>query len=496
MRYLPLGRHPMLAKQVVVPSASAAALRPWRLYTSSAARARTLGNPSIDSEPMPPSILFELFNLTVRAPTGIATYARNLVRSARQLGYTTDALFHTYLRLDTKDPIFTDIRFFDARNRQESFVAKYIELNWRWIIGAPRGFRPTCLPLAGVVIDQNGSGSDFAGYRRAYALRLFHTISRYHFVRYGSSAICRLLEPPAIFHTTQAIPLRVAGAANIYTIHDIVPLRLPYTTLDDKRFFLQMVRHLGQTADHIVTVSEASRRDLIEICGIPEGRVTNTYQSVSFPEAVLAPSDQEVADFVERAFDLEYRGYFLFFGALEPKKNISRLIDAHLASGTKCPLVIAGALGWEYESDLARIEQRQSDDYRIRGDRIRREQMVRRLGYLSLSQLVALVRGARAVVFPSLYEGFGLPVLESMLLGTPVLTSNITSLAEIAGDAARLVNPYDVNDIARGIRDLDDDEGLRAELTCRGRVQAEKFSPAAHQKRLADVYRAVGFPPD
>jgi glycosyltransferase involved in cell wall biosynthesis len=103
--------------------------------------------------------------------------------------------------------------------------------------------------------------------------------------------------------------------------------------------------------------------------------------------------------------------------------------------------------------------------------------------------LVSLIRGARATLFPSLYEGFGLPVLESMLLGTPVLTSTAGSLPEIAGEAAMLVDPYDVDAIRDGIRTLDADEPLRANLSERGRLQAAKFSPERYRDRLADAYR-------
>jgi len=102
---------------------------------------------------------------------------------------------------------------------------------------------------------------------------------------------------------------------------------------------------------------------------------------------------------------------------------------------------------------------------------------------------VSLIRGARATLFPSLYEGFGLPVLESMLLGTPVLTSTEGSLPEVAGDAALLVDPYDVDAIRQGILTLDADEDLRSELSARGREQAEKFSPERYQARLEEAYR-------
>jgi glycosyltransferase involved in cell wall biosynthesis len=112
--------------------------------------------------------------------------------------------------------------------------------------------------------------------------------------------------------------------------------------------------------------------------------------------------------------------------------------------------------------------------------------------YVSVPMLVTLIRGARAVLFPSLYEGFGLPVLEAMLLGTPVVTSRVSSLPEIAGDAALYVNPYDIDDIARAIKTITAEEGLRRELAERGRAQAELFSMARYRQRIAALYDRLG----
>ena len=103
-------------------------------------------------------------------------------------------------------------------------------------------------------------------------------------------------------------------------------------------------------------------------------------------------------------------------------------------------------------------------------------------------QLISLIRGARAVLFPSIYEGFGLPVAESMFLGTPVLTSNVSSLPEVAGDAALLIDPYSIDAISRAIAALDRDDELCGDLSRRGRVQAQKFSPAAYDDRLRKLY--------
>lgn len=440
---------------------------------------------------MTTSILFELYNHTIRGGTGIATYARNLTRIAKELGFRTDGLFDTQRRLGMKDKLLAEIEFFDARKKRASGIDKFVDNVFSWAVGSPFGLGTVRLPLSGAVIEPPEPVGGFSFFDKAYTARKFMDHSRFHFKRYGSRATLRLPETPTIFHATQAIPLKVRGAINIYTIHDLVPLRLPYASLDDKKFFLKLTRHLARKADHIVTVSETSRRDLIEIAGVSPDRVTNTYQAVVLPPAIMAMTAKQATTLVERTFDLGHQEYFLFYGALEPKKNVSRLIDAYLGSGTKRPLVIAGGLGWEYEDDLARIELAAPSGYQLSKRRIELDRKVLRFGHLPRQQLVALARGARALLFPSLYEGFGLPVLEAMLLGTPVLTSNVASLTEVAGDAALLVDPTNVGAMTKAIARLDADADLRAELSKRGSVQAERFSPQRYKATLDEFYRKL-----
>src|SRR5262249_15358635 len=160
-----------------------------------------------------------------------------------------------------------------------------------------------------------------------------------------------------------------------------------------------------------------------------------------------------------------------------------RLIEAYLSAGVEIPLVLVGARGWSNESELRRLEEQEARP-RVRTNRA----TIRRLDFVNLSTLVALIRGARAVVFPSLYEGFGLPVLEAMFLGTPVVTSASGGLREIAGEAALLVDPYDVGDITGAITTITNDGDLRCELSRRGIVQAAKFSPDRYRERVRAVY--------
>ncbi len=149
------------------------------------------------------------------------------------------------------------------------------------------------------------------------------------------------------------------------------------------------------------------------------------------------------------------------------------------------PLVIVGGRAWLDEGETALLNQ-------VMRDGGPSAQRIRRYEYMPFSLLISLIRGAKATLFPSLYEGFGLPVLESMALSTAVLTSTGGSLPEVAGDAAISVDPYDVQAMTRGLRALDADDALRDDLVRRGLTQAAKFSVEAYQGRLSDMYGRLG----
>jgi glycosyltransferase involved in cell wall biosynthesis len=289
-------------------------------------------------------------------------------------------------------------------------------------------------------------------------------------------------------HWTYPMPLRIGGIPNLYTLHDLVPLRLPYTTLDNKRQYLKMVRKIAETADHIVTVSESAKTDIMSILGVPEKRITNTYQAVNIPAKYRDKPTQIVELELRGTFGLDYKDYYLFWGSIEPKKNVGRIIESYLASGVKAPLVIVGAQAWKSEDELKLLD----DDHLRTMIRIDNETRVKRkiiqLSYAPFPLLVSLIRGAKCTIFPSLYEGFGLPVLESMLLGTPVISSNTASIPEVAGEAAILVDPYDAQKIAQAIRAVDADEGLRNSLVLAGLTQADRFSEVAYVNRLKPLY--------
>ena len=429
------------------------------------------------------TILYEAHNLTFKGGTGIATYARALAQAAGRLGYGVDGLFGVERSLSRGQDALNEILAFDAVDDNEwlsPFQVAWRVLNYPF--NALGGMRPVELPRSGLVTGPIADA--LRPFRRAYASTRLIDVSMAHFKLYGRPAGIKVPERPSIFHATHPVPLAVRGCPNIYTIHDLVPLRLPYTTLDNKKYFYRLLTSLARTADHIVTVSEHSRRDIVEFLGIDEGRVTNTYQAAH----LLDRTDGEVADDLAKLFGLDFGGYFLFYGAIEPKKNVSRMVDAYAASGSKLPLIIAGGSGWQNRADLRKIRDERFTNFRIDGNVVRRERQVRRLEFLPHDQLVTLIRGARALLFPSIYEGFGLPVIEAMVLGTPVLTSNASSLPEVAGDSALIVDPYSVDDIMRGIIAIEADADLRSELQQRGRAQAQQFSPNAYETRVSQLY--------
>ncbi|MEZ5817626.1 MAG: glycosyltransferase [Hyphomicrobiaceae bacterium] len=435
------------------------------------------------------TVLIEGHNLTLDTGTGIATYARNLGSTVRDLGYQTEVVVGSRRPVNAKDPLLAEVSFYDARGGKVPPALRYLWLARHAVFGSPFGLRPVSLRLSGAVMQP--AGGRLSGFDRVHVVHELADAARLHFYRHHKRAELRLESPPHLFHATHATPMHVRGVPNIYTIHDLVPLRIPFATLDDKKYFLRLVRLLAREADHIVTVSERSKADLVELIGIPESRITNTYQSVHIPPELLAAAESDLANELDHFFQLEPGGYFLFVGAIEPKKNLTRLIDAYASSGSARPLVIVGAPGWQYEHDLERIADEQFLTYKFQDGVISPSRKVRRLQYLPFARLISLMRGARAVLFPSLYEGFGLPVLEAMLAGAPVLTSSTSSLPEVAGDAALLVDPNEVDAIAAGIRKLDSDDDLCKELSRQGREQAKKFSPERYKERIDALYKRI-----
>ena len=418
------------------------------------------------------------YNLAIPRGTGVATYARSLSLCLRQLGHPVDALYGMTIAAGT-DAAMRQVAFFDQLQTERGWKRPpYPSVAWgRIMLRASRGMAAVPIAVDGLV-DARGLAERLPAFDAIWNVDGLFTLAAQYFRNFKRFMTVRLPCPPAVMHWTYPVPVWLEGARNIYTVHDLVPLRLPHTTLDNKPVYRALLAECVRRADHICTVSERSRDDLFAF--FPEAepdRVGNTYQAVRPPGA--APTAGTLTRVLRDGFGLEPRGYFLFFGSIEPKKNVLRLLEGFLAQDIVQPLVVVSARSWGAgpEGELLR---RATEGGRVR-----------HIEYVPQDLLETLVRGARAVAFPSLYEGFGLPVLEAMQLGTPVLTTREGSLPEIAGEAAEFVDAYDAGSIGAGLHRLAIDDARCAELQALGPIQAERFSMDRFAERMRDTYAAV-----
>jgi glycosyltransferase involved in cell wall biosynthesis len=335
---------------------------------------------------------------------------------------------------------------------------------WRWAAAALPWQVPTTVPAEGSRLAPDV-------FRRAQV----------HFDLYGRFLPLRGRLLPALMHWSYPLPLHLRGVLNIYSVLDLIPLLQPHLTPIRQARARRMLTRLKHEAAHLVTISETSRREIITTLDWPPERVTNTYLAV---DVAAEPSDA-VAE-----AGLEPGGYFLHVGTVERRKNIARLLQAYRASGSHRALVLAGPDGWGAEDELAHaagLLVTPGEEARSATGRPR----VLRLPWLNRAAVISLMQGATAVVAPSLAEGFGLPVAEAMALGTPALTSQGGAPQEITGEAAALVDPAKVCDIAAGLQALDTQPALRAQLAAAGLRRAALFSPQAYAARLAALYGAL-----
>jgi alpha-1,3-rhamnosyl/mannosyltransferase len=283
-----------------------------------------------------------------------------------------------------------------------------------------------------------------------------------------------------VLHTPNYILMPFPGPA-VTTVHDLSYLHYPQHHPRERIAFMerQMPRTLAQAA-MIVTDSEFVRRELIERLDISAARIQTVPLGVEERFHPYLPAERTP---VLTRYDLANIPYLLVVATLEPRKNLPRLVDAYSrlpeALRRRHPLVIAGARGWLTEA----LERRLAP--------LERSGQIKCLGYISQEDLPLLYAGAWAFAFPSIYEGFGLPVLEAMRSGIPVLTSNRSSLPEIAGDAALLVDPEDVDAIAAGLERLLADDEWRALAIERGLRQAGPFSWERCVEETVAVYRTA-----
>lgn len=263
----------------------------------------------------------------------------------------------------------------------------------------------------------------------------------------------------------------------VVTIFDLSFLRFPESFRQANRTYLRLFTSLSaRRARRVIAISEHTKRDVVHLLGIPAEKVEVIYCGVEtnfYPRPVA-----EVQAFRQQR-GLPER-FVLFVGTLEPRKNVRRLIEAYAQIrnlGVK--LVIVGGKGWLYDDIFASVERLGLSDE------------VLFAGYVPAEELPFWYNAAKLFVFPSLYEGFGLPPLEAMACGTPVISSDAASLPEVVGEAGLMVAPQDVDGLAEAMRQVLGDQGLREQLRERGLQQARQFSWEKIAQQTITVYQQV-----
>jgi glycosyltransferase involved in cell wall biosynthesis len=267
--------------------------------------------------------------------------------------------------------------------------------------------------------------------------------------------------PDILFVPAHVLPL-IHPRRSVVTIHDLGYLYYADAHRPFDRWYLHWsTSYHVRAASHLIADSQTTRDDLIRHYRAAPERVTVVPPGC---DEVFHPlTDEDRLAQAKGRYGI-HGDYLLHVGTVQPRKNLGRLLDAFARLGGKVQLVLVGKWGWMYDRIFRRVEELEL------GDR------VLFTGHVPQEDLPSLMSGARLLVMPSLYEGFGLPVVEAMASGTPVVCSNASSLPEVAGDAALLVDPLDVEALAEAMRRLLEDQELRAELIARGLQRARHFS--------------------
>lgn len=298
-------------------------------------------------------------------------------------------------------------------------------------------------------------------------------------IRLGLELMIR--SPDVIFVPSHVLPVWTSVPA-VATVHDLGYLHFPEAHPARQRWYLDWsTRHNARTARVLIADSGATKADLVTHYGVPPSKIVVAYPG--FDDNLRPVTDPAMISAVKRRYGIR-NDYFIHIGTLQPRKNLIRLVHAfaRMPSDVQLQLVLAGKKGWLYAELFETVRH------------LGLEERVLFPGYVNDEDKAALLSGAVAYLFPSLYEGFGFPSLEAQACGAPLICSNSSSLPEVAGEGALLVDPTDVNALALAMIRVLRDEELRAKLIARGRKNLERFSWGTCAETVMSVLeRVAGF---
>lgn len=326
----------------------------------------------------------------------------------------------------------------------------------------------------------DGKYSNFNFVPMSYNLPRKLTYAMWHYL--NRPGIDRFVKDVDVLHLPSLLmPAINTNIKKVVTICDLAFLRFPDAFPSSKRIFMRRGLRLAvERADKIIAISQHTKDDIVKLTGIDPDKVRVIYLGV---KPIYRPViDKLSIDRILRRYGID-SDYILYVGTLEPRKNLTRLLEAFRLLkddlGGRYKLVIVGKKGWMYKSIFQRVKE------------LDLEKDIIFTGYLPDNDLPTVISAATLFVYPSIFEGFGLPPLEAMACGTPVVTSNVSSLPEVVGDAAILINPYSTDSIAEGIWKVVSNAELRITMSRMGIERAGLFSWERCAMETLEVYKEV-----
>jgi glycosyltransferase involved in cell wall biosynthesis len=399
------------------------------------------------------------------AQAGVLVYTRSMLEHLINEGTQHQWTLLDVLPLNPQRPMQADLSRFDGPNVR---IVRCTGINRHYLSQHPQAQ---------------------TGWRHQVARRLDRLMDRPWAV-VGTAAVGlqlrAALQQVDIFHSSDQFLYAPQGAAAVLTIHDLTTLVHPeFHARDNTALHRAKERFAQEQADHIIAVSQSTKRDIVNYLHIPEERISVIYEAADRTRFHAYPPDQIEA--VLSRYDPGRGGYLLSIGTLEPRKNYIRLIEAYAmlrqqwaAQGSEPPpLVIAGGQGWLFE-DIRTAPARWGIDAHVHF-----------LGKVPDADLPLVLAGATLFVYPSLYEGFGLPVLEALACGVPVVASHSSSLPEVLGDAGLACNPQDSTSIMQAMHAILTTPALAQQLRHAGPLRAAQFSWQRAARETCAVYERL-----
>lgn len=283
-----------------------------------------------------------------------------------------------------------------------------------------------------------------------------------------------------IYHSTEPLLPPIKDKKSIITIHDLAYKKFPNFFQSNVLSWDNVIKINAEKADAIIVPSNATKRDLIDLFGIPENKIDVVYLPIN--KKYFLEIDEYKFEQVRQKYKLKFP-FALFVGTIEPRKNIKLLVRAfeefHKLKKSNLNLVLVGKRGWFYQDILKSIDNSKYND------------KIHMLNYVQLDDLIVLYRLAKFFIYPSLYEGYGVPVIEAMASGIPVIVSASSSLIEIAKDVGLFFDPTDAEQLTEAMLKLDEDSELRAELSKKGLEKIKIFNEKCAAEIILGVYKKL-----